>query len=114
MFHIVRVGMAITFLWIGVLIFREPEAWGGLIQPWAAGILPVSLKEAMIGTAVLDFVIGFFLLVDKWTFIFSSLAVFHLMSVIAVVGIDAITVRDIGLAASAFALVLATRPHSSG
>lgn len=113
-FHIVRVGTAITFLWIGILIFREPEAWGGLLQPWAAGLLPLPIKEAMIGTATLDLAIGFFLLIDKWTFLFSALALFHLVTIIVVVGIDAITVRDIGLASSALALVIASRPHSRG
>ncbi len=113
-FHIVRVGTAITFLWVGVLIFREPEAWGGLLQPWAAGLLPIPLKEAMIGTAILDLVIGFFLLIDKYTLLFSLLALFHLLTIIAVVGIDAITVRDIGLAASALALVIATWPRKQG
>jgi hypothetical protein len=29
-FHILRVGLAITFLWIGVLIFKNPESWGGV------------------------------------------------------------------------------------
>lgn len=111
-FHIVRVGTAITFLWVGILIFREPEAWGGLLQPWAAGLLPFPLGEAMIGTAILDLAIGFFLLIDKWTFLFSALALFHLMTIIIVVGIDAITVRDIGLASSALALVIASRSHT--
>jgi nitroreductase/dihydropteridine reductase len=63
-YHIIRVGLAITFLWIGVLIFKSPEGWGTLIQPWAAGLLPVSLKTAMIATAILDLAIGLLLLID--------------------------------------------------
>jgi len=54
-FHILRVGVAITFLWIGVLILREPEAWGFYLQPWAVDLLPISLEKAMIGTALLQF-----------------------------------------------------------
>jgi len=37
-FHILRIGLAVTFLWIGVLILRNPEAWGGYMRPWAAGL----------------------------------------------------------------------------
>lgn len=108
--NIVRVGLGITFLWIGVLIFREPEAWGKILQPWASGLLPIPLKTAMIQTAVFDFVVGFFLLVDKWTLPFSALALFHLLLVITVVGINGATARDIGLGAAALGLVFAYWP----
>ena len=30
-FHILRVGLAVTFLWIGILILKNPEAWGGYL-----------------------------------------------------------------------------------
>jgi len=42
-FHFLRVGLAITFLWIGILIFKNPEAWGGYLEPWAVGLLPIPL-----------------------------------------------------------------------
>ena len=88
---------------------QDPENWGGLIRPWALGLLPIPIAEAMIGTAILDIVVGFFLLVDKGTFIFSAIAFFHLVIVLTVVGIDTITVRDIGLASSALALAVGSR-----
>ncbi|MBI2639279.1 MAG: hypothetical protein HYW90_00090 [Candidatus Sungbacteria bacterium] len=110
-FHIVRVGTAITFLWVGVLILQDPENWGGLLRPWAAGLLPLSVAQTMVGTAVLDIAIGFFLLIDRWTFLFSLFAFFHLLAVLTVVGIDAVTVRDIGLAASALALAVGSWPR---
>jgi uncharacterized membrane protein YphA (DoxX/SURF4 family) len=110
-FHVLRVGMAITFLWIGVLIFREPRAWGGLLQPWAAGLLPVPLGQAMLATAALDVVIGLFLLVDVLTLFFSAAGFLHLLVVIAVAGINEVTVRDIGLAAAMLALVFYSWPE---
>ena len=58
--HILRVGLAFTFLWIGVLILKNPEAWGGYLRPWAAGLLPIPLAQAMMGTAILDIAIGTF------------------------------------------------------
>jgi len=109
-FNILRVGIAITFLWIGILIFKQPEAWGTIIQPWAAGLLPIPLKQAMIGTAILDVALGFCLLVDKYVLTVSIIAFLHLLTVIATVGIDAMTVRDIGLAAGALSLIFAYWP----
>jgi len=104
-FHILRVGTAITFLWIGVLIFKEPEAWGGLLQPWVFPLIMVSLKQAMIGTALLDIIIGGLLLVDKFTWLASLAGALHLIVVLVATGITTVTVRDIGLLAATIALI---------
>lgn len=103
-YHILRVGMAITFLWIGVLIFREPEFWGGFLKPWAANLLPVPLEQAMISTAILDIVVGFLLLIDVLSWLAALLGTAHLAIVLITAGIDVITVRDIGLLSGTIAL----------
>lgn len=110
-FHFLRVGLAITFLWIGVLIFKNPEAWGGYLQPWAAGLLPIPIKEAMIGTAVLDVAIGALLLVDIFAWLAALVGALHLMIVLTVSGITEITVRDIGLLVGALALMMDALPQ---
>jgi uncharacterized membrane protein YphA (DoxX/SURF4 family) len=110
-FHFLRFGLAITFLWIGVLIFKNPEAWSGYLQPWAAGLVPIPLEQAMIGTAILDILIGFFLLIDVLTWLAALLGAIHLIIVLAVSGITDITVRDIGLLVAALALMIDSLPQ---
>ncbi len=110
-YHILRVGMAITFLWIGVLIFRDPAGWGTLLRPWAVKLLPVPLTQAMLGTAVLDSLIGFLLLVDAFSWGAAIIGAAHLAIVLTTVGIDAITVRDVGLLAGCLSLTAATWPE---
>lgn len=105
-FHVLRAGLAVTFLWVGVLILQSPEAWTGFIKPWAADLLITTPERAMIGAGVFDIVVGFFLLINFWAFWFSSLAAIHLILVLAVSGINVITVRDIGLLAGALALAV--------
>lgn len=109
-FHFLRVGLAITFLWIGILIFKDPEAWGGYLRPWAAGLLPLPLAQAMIGTAILDITIGFFLLIDVWLWLAALVGAIHLMIVLTVSGITDITVRDIGLLVAMLAVVIDSLP----
>ncbi|OGZ28587.1 MAG: hypothetical protein A2931_01620 [Candidatus Niyogibacteria bacterium RIFCSPLOWO2_01_FULL_45_48] len=111
-FHVLRVGMAITFLWVGVLIFQSPEAWTGFIKPWVADILITTPEKAMIGTAIFDIIVGFLLLIDFWTFWASFFAALHLALVLLVSGIDAITVRDIGLLAGALAMAVNLWPEN--
>ena len=108
--HILRVGLGITFLWIGVLIFRDPQFWGGFLQPWAVDLLPVPVESAMIGTAILDFLVGLLLLVDVLTWLAALIATLHLTVVLITAGIDVVTVRDIGLLAGALALLWAKLP----
>jgi len=111
-FHILRVGLAITFLWIGILILKNPEAWTGFISPRVAELLPVSPVEAMQGTAVLDLIIGALLLFGVWTWIGALLGSLHMISVIIVAGITDITVRDIAVFASAVAILVETWPKN--
>src|SRR3972149_11576331 len=111
-YHILRVGLAITFLWIGILIFKNPVAWGQMVQPWAAALLPVSLKSAMIMNALLDVLVGIFLLIDVQVLWASLLGALHLLLVLVVVGINGITTRDIGLLAGAMSLFVNAMPQS--
>lgn len=111
-FHILRVGVAITFLWVGVLIFKQPEAWGGFLQPWAAGLLPIPIAQAMVGTAFLDITIGVLLLIDLFVWPAALVGAIHLIIVLTVSGITDITVRDIGLLAAALALVADSLPQA--
>ncbi len=109
-FHILRVGMAITFLWIGVLILKNPESFGGYLQPWAFKLLPVSASQALLATAFLDMIIGVLFLIDWQTWLAGLLASLHLVIVLMVSGITDITVRDIGLLAASVAVVIESLP----
>ena len=110
-FHILRIGLAVTFLWIGVLILKNPEAWGGYMRPWAAGLLPVPVTQVMIGTAILDIVIGVFLLINFLPRLVAIVGAVHLAIILIVSGITDITVRDIGLLAGMLALVIDSPPR---
>lgn len=111
-FHILRVGLGITFLWIGVLIFKQPESWGGYLNSWAVELLPVSISQAMIGIAVLDIVIGFLFLIDMFTWLASLLAIVHLVIILTVSGITDITVRNIAILAGAIVILIDSLPKN--
>ena len=110
-FHILRIGLAVTFLWIGVLILRNPEAWGGYMRPWAAGLLPIPIAQAMTGTAILDIIIGVFLLINFLPRLTAIVGAIHLAVILIVSGITDITVRDIGLLAGMLALMIDSPPQ---
>lgn len=109
-FHILRVSMAITFIWIGVLILRSPESWGGYLLPWAVKLLPIPIEQALISTAIMDIIIGILLLIDWKTWIAGTLGSLHLVIVLATTGISDITIRDIGLLGAMIALSMEALP----
>lgn len=109
-YHIVRVGMGITFLWIGILILRDPAGWGGFLQPWALKLLIMPVEQVMMATAVLDMLVGLLLLIDTWTFMASFIASIHLVVILITTGINEVTVRDIGLLGGTIALAIASWP----
>ncbi len=111
-FHILRVGLAITFIWIGILIIKNPEAWGGYLQPWAAGLLPTPIAQAMIGTALLDIAIGVLLLFNSFVWLAALVGAIHILIVLIVSGITDITVRDIAILAAAMALMVDSLPKA--
>lgn len=109
-YHFLRVGLAITFLWIGVLIFRDPLAWGSYIQPWAVKLLPVPLLQTMQATAVLDVLVGLGLLFDFFPWVAALLGSVHLIIVVVTGGVTDITIRDVGLLTGVLALFIETAP----
>ncbi len=109
-YNILRIGLAVTFIWIGVLILRYPEAWGGYIMPWALKLMPMPLEQAMFSTAILDIIVGGFLLLNSFVWVASLVGTFHLVIVLVTSGITDITVRDIGLLAATLALMIETIP----
>ncbi len=111
-FHILRVGIGITFVWIGVLILRDPSAWGHLLQPWAVGLIGGdSLRAAMLATAALDILVGLALLTDTVIFWAAMLGFIHVVNVIIVVGITGATVRDIAIGAGLLTLMADAWPY---
>lgn len=95
--NILRISLGITFFWIGLMILKAPETWGGYLKPWAVKLLPISVKELMITTGIFDMFLGILLILNILPWLSSLLASLHLLSVLIVSGITDITVRNIGL-----------------
>ncbi len=111
-YHILRVGLAITFIWIGILILKSPESWGGYLKPWAVDLLPISIAQAMIGAAFFNIAVGIMLLVDSFVWLVALASAVHIIIVLVVSGITDITVRDIGLLAATIAIMIESLPFS--
>lgn len=109
---ILRLGLAVTFIGVGFMIWQNPEAWGGYLKPWAADLIPAPLDQAMKATAVLDIIIGLMFLARPLVWVGGILGTLHLAVVLATSGITDITVRDIGLLAATLSIMVNDWPVS--
>lgn len=103
-FHILRIGLGITFIIIGILIWRSPEFYGSFLQPWAADLVIGPLDKIMLSMAVLDIVIGLLFILNFLTWLAALIASIHVLIVIITIQPSDITVRDIGILAGTVAL----------
>ena len=111
-FWILRIALSATFIIIGIMILQEPLTWGSYLSPWATKLLPTPLEQAMVGTGILDILVGTLLLINPLVWLGALLGSAHLVIVLVGSDINAfgITVRDIGLLGATLHIFLKTFP----
>lgn len=109
---ILRIGLGVTFVWIGFFILQDPIGWAGFIKPWARELLIFPPEKVMQMNAVYDIVVGLLLIgaYKKWmVFTGGILAALHMATVLITAGVDPVTVRDIAILAGALTLIVWAR-----
>jgi uncharacterized membrane protein YphA (DoxX/SURF4 family) len=99
-----RLGLGITYIWIGVLMTMNPSVWGGFF-PEIIRDLSYS-KQVVIAAGFLDFLIGLLLIINRFTPVAALASTIHMSGILIVYGLDSITVRDIGLLGASISVFL--------
>jgi len=102
---ILRVGVALTFLYPPISAFLNPFAWIGYFPPFLVGIVPDPVLLHSFG--ILELFIGFWLLWGKHLLLPSALATVLLVAIVLfnLPQFD-VVFRDLSIAAMALALTL--------
>ena len=93
---VVRIGIALVFLWFGISQVTDPSVWTALIPDYVKA-LPLSDMQLVLGNGIFEIIFGTLLLIGLWTRISALLLSIHLLHILTVVGYNAIGVRDFGL-----------------
>lgn len=101
-YFFLRMGLGITFLWIGVDVLRHPDVWIGYLPESVP--LGLTREVALQISGFVDVVLGLALLVQVLPKLMSFVAAAHLLVIIVTSGIDAGLVRNVGLLGAALAL----------
>ena len=103
-YFLIRAGLGLVFLWIGIDILRHPETWIGYVPPELP--LDLSRETALKLNGLLDIALGLFLMTDKAPKMTAAVAVLHLVGILITQGINAVIIRDVGLLGAALGLLV--------
>ena len=109
-YTLVRYGIGIVFLLLGIDQFVHPSTWiGYLPMHGMMGFLTEQGSETyrfILINSLFDMLLGMLLLMGIFTRIVASLAVIHLGGIIIISGYSDIVIRDFGLLLAALAIAL--------
>ena len=110
---ILRIGMAVVFLWFGFQQFLNTMAWIGFIPEEVLKIVPLEASTLVHVNGAFEIVFGFALLLGFFTRMSALFLSLHMFHITTVVGYDSIGVRDFGLMIAVIAVFLNGADHTS-
>jgi uncharacterized membrane protein YphA (DoxX/SURF4 family) len=103
---VLRVGIALVFLWFGTDQLMNPENWSGTIPQSVVDMSGMSAETIVYLNGGFEVIFCLALLVGLFTRIAALLLALHLMSILFVVGYNHIGVRDFGLMMATLSIFL--------
>ncbi len=99
-----RVGLGLTFVFIGIDILRHPTMWLGYVPQET--LLGFNQETMLRMGGLFDMVVGTLLIIKAWPRLAGALAVLHLIGIFTLNGIDGVLARNIGLLGTAIAITV--------
>jgi uncharacterized membrane protein YphA (DoxX/SURF4 family) len=106
---IIRVGLALVFLWFGIDKFFHPDYW---INAWLPQIIVdmvtrtgMSAKDFMYLIGIFELLVAISMLTNVFARHFAFLAVVFLLSLLAFHGLKEVIIRDVGLIGGFLAII---------
>lgn len=108
---VLRVGLALVFLWFGTQQIFHASQWVGWIPAYILNILPVGAVAIVYFNGAFEVVFGTALLFGIFMRVTALLLALHMAHITFTVGYSEIGVRDFGLAVATFSLFLFGRQN---
>ncbi|HVT74904.1 MAG TPA: DoxX family protein, partial [Candidatus Paceibacterota bacterium] len=103
---LLRIGMALLFLWFGTNQFIDTAAWTAYVPQWVVDASPVSVEALVHINGAIEIIFGTALLLGFFTRIAGFILALHMVHIATLVGYNATGVRDFGLAIATIAVWL--------
>ena len=96
-------GVGATFLWIGLDIFSHPDVWMIYLPEVVPGDIPRDTAIQLLGA--INVVVGVSFILRFWQKLTAFIAILELFCVLIQTGVNASTIRDVGLLGATLALL---------
>lgn len=103
---VLRIGMALIFLWFGTQQIMNPAMWVSYIPEGIVGIFSLSAIKLVYLNGLFEIIFASALFLGYFTRFSSFLLALHMLDITYVVGFDAVGVRDFGLAIATIAIFM--------
>lgn len=101
-FRILRIGLALVFVWFGSQQLMDPSGWTRLVPDFVESV--ISKDKFIIANGLFDLIGGILLLLNVWVRWVAVLLAVHLFSIAINFGFSGNGVRDLGLGMASLAL----------
>lgn len=107
-FVVLRVGLALVFIWFGSQQVLHPDKWVAFLPSWKFlySIPALTPVKIVLINGIFEIVAAVLLILNRFTRIVALLLAVHLAGIAWSIGINATGVRDIGLTVATFSLFL--------
>ena len=100
---ILRVSLALVFIYFGFSQVRDPGAWSGFVPDFLK-VSGISGNNVVIFNGVLELILGTFLITGLYVRFSALILAVHLFGIAFSIGFSPLGVRDFGLAFATLAL----------
>lgn len=104
---VLRIGIALVFLWFGFQQLWHPDSWTSFIPNIALSLSGLTAQTLVLLNGSFEVVFSLALIAGFNTQVAALLLALHMFDIAYVVGYDAIGVRDFGLAIATLSVALA-------
>ena len=94
---VLRVGLAIVFLYFGFSQIQSPDNWIGYLPEFLTGINNVSPNNIIMLNGFVELTLGIYLLIGLYTRFASAILGLHLIGITLSIGLNPVGIRDFGL-----------------
>ena len=125
---IVRIAMALVFLWFGISQIVSPDTFMGYLPSWALAaptgggmmgsmntmmhsmvqLIPGKATGFLAVNGIVEIILGTFLLLGYWRRTAAALLGLHLLAIAISLGYNDVAIRDVGLSLATFSAVFAS------
>jgi len=103
---VLRLALALVYLWFGASQLTDPNAWTGFVPAWASGISGMSAFTIVHVNGWFEVIAGALLALGIGVRPVAALLFLHLAVIAAHLGVTEIGVRDFGLSMATLAIAL--------